>query len=118
MAKTKVESPKPVVDSKSNAPVLEQTPIVNSNPSAVNNQNKEQQKELQKLQKQFSKLESSLNELNQQKTNTEAELANPGNYSDRKKFLELEERYKTVQQKLTAANKEYEMLFEKIMQLE
>ena len=41
-----------------------------------------------------------MNELNQQKNNAEAELANPGNYSDRKKFLELEERYKTVQQKI------------------
>ncbi|HEY1872578.1 MAG TPA: ABC transporter ATP-binding protein, partial [Chitinophagaceae bacterium] len=67
---------------------------------------------------QFSKLESHLNELNQQEANTEAELADPKNYSDKNKFLELEERYKSVQQKLNAANKEYESLFEKIMQLE
>jgi ATP-binding cassette subfamily F protein 3 len=125
MAKSKAESLvaakaglKPDVDSKSNTVVVEQAPASNSKPSTVSNQNKEQQKELQKLQKQFSKLESSLNELNQQKTNTEAELANPGNYSDKKKFLELEERYKTVQQKIVTANKEYELLFEKIMQLE
>jgi ATP-binding cassette, subfamily F, member 3 len=74
--------------------------------------------ELQKLQKQFSKLESHLNELNQQKANAEAELAKPENYSDKNKFLELEERYKSVKQKLNISNKEYETLFEKIMQLE
>ncbi len=81
-------------------------------------QNFDQQKDLQKLQKQFSKAEAHLNELNQQKTNIEAELANPEFYADRNKFVELEERYKTVKQKLIAANKEYELLFEKIMQAE
>ena len=73
---------------------------------------------MQKLQKQFSKLEGSLNELNQQKTNIEADLANPEYYADKNKFLELEERYKSVHQKIDTANKEYELLFEKIMQLE
>ena len=77
-----------------------------------------QQKELQKLQKQFSKTEAHLNELNQQKLNIEADLANPEYYGDKNKFLELEERYKAVQQKITAANKEYELLFEKITELE
>ena len=91
----------------------------NIKPSTLNNSiNRDQQRELQKLQKQFSKIESSLNELNQQKTNVEAELADPKNYSDKNKFIELEERYKSVQQKITAATKEYEVLFEKIMQLE
>ena len=81
-------------------------------------QNFDQQKELQKLQKQFSKAEAHLNELNQQKTNIEADLANPEFYANRNKFVELEERYKTVKQKLITANKEYELLFEKIMQTE
>ena len=86
-----------------------------------NNNNKQKPQstgELQKLQKQFSKLESSLNELNQQKVNAEADLAKPEFYSDKNKFAELEVRYKSVQQQLNAANKEYEILFEKIMQLE
>ena len=95
-----------------------QTSNSNNNKPASNIINRDQQKELQKLQKQFSKLESSLNELNQQKINIEAELANPGNYADKNKFPELEERYKSVQQKIISANKEYEILFEKIMQLE
>ncbi|MBS1747410.1 MAG: ATP-binding cassette domain-containing protein [Bacteroidetes bacterium] len=90
----------------------------NKKQETTNNSNREQQKELQKLQKQFSKLESTINELNQQKTNIETELALPENYSDKNAFIQLEERYKQVQQKLTAANKEYEKLFERIMALE
>ncbi|MFT4155655.1 ABC-F family ATP-binding cassette domain-containing protein, partial [Parafilimonas sp.] len=93
-------------------------PTFNIKSSTLNNQNREQQKELQKLQKQFSKTEAHLNELNQQKTNIESDLANPEYYADRTKFAELEERYKTVQQKIAASNKEYELLFEKIMQVE
>ncbi|SFQ43152.1 ABC-F family ATP-binding cassette domain-containing protein [Parafilimonas terrae] len=95
--------------------VHSERPTVNNKQSTVN---REQQKELQKLQKQFSKAEAHLNELNQQKTNIESDLANPEYYADRTKFVELEERYKTVQQKIAAANKEYELLFERIMQAE
>lgn len=97
---------------KESAPVIENVKVNNATA------NREQQKELQRLQKQFSKLESSINELNQQKANVEAELANPDFYSDKKKFVELEERYKSIKQKLAIANKEYEQLFEKLMQLE
>ena len=126
MEKTKTQSSKPNVESlpagkagsKPIQPVVEQAPPLHIKPSILNNQTKDQEKELQKLQKQFSKTEAHLNELNQQKTNIEADLAKPEYYSDRKKFVELEARYKTVQQKITAANKEYELLFEKIMQSE
>jgi ATP-binding cassette subfamily F protein 3 len=82
------------------------------------NPDREQKKELQKLQKQFSKLESHLDELNQQKINAEADLARPESYADKNKVLELEASYKSIQQKIAAANKDYENLFEKIMQLE
>jgi len=84
----------------------------------LNNESREQKKELQRLQKQFNKLEGHLNELNQQKINAEADLAKPESYADKNKFLELEAHYKSIQQKIAAANKEYENLFEKIMQLE
>lgn len=82
------------------------------------NTDREQKKELQKLQKQFSKLEGHLNELNQQKTNAESDLAKPESYADKNKFLALEASYKSIQQKIAAANRDYETLFEKIMQLE
>ncbi len=74
--------------------------------------------ELQKLQQQFNKLERSINELNQQKSQHEAELGKPANYSDKNTFAKLEADYKAVQQKLTSAEKEYETLFEKIMMAE
>ena len=83
-----------------------------------NNEQREQKKELQRLQKQFSKLEGHLNELNQQKSNIEADLALPESYADKNRFLQLEASYASVQQKMAAANKEYEDLFEKIMMLE
>jgi ATP-binding cassette subfamily F protein 3 len=118
MEKSKAESLKSNAQSLKPEIKIEQPSTLNIKSETLNNQNKEQQKELQKLQKQFSKLESSLNELNQQKTNTEADLANSNNYSDKKKFLELEERYKSIRQKLDAANKEYEILFEKIIMME
>jgi len=118
MAKSNVESLKSNVESSKPEIKSGQPPTLNVKHSTLNNTNREQQKELQKLQKQFSKLEGSLNELNQQKTNIEADLANPEYYADKNKFLELEERYKSVQKKIAAANQDYEQLFEKIMQLE
>jgi len=79
---------------------------------------REQKKELQRLQKQFSKLEEEINQLNANKTNLEAELAKPENYSDKNKFLQLEKDYNIIRQKITSANLNYEQLFEKIMELE
>ena len=78
----------------------------------------EQKKELQKLQKQFSKLESELNDLNVQKATIETDLSKPGNYGDKNKFQQLENNYKNVQSKINTAEKEYEILFEKIMAIE
>jgi ATP-binding cassette subfamily F protein 3 len=74
--------------------------------------------ELQKLQKQLNKLEELLNNLTKEKLQTEEALANPESYSDKNKFLQLENNYKSVQQKLEAANKEYETVFEKLMTLD
>jgi ATP-binding cassette subfamily F protein 3 len=82
------------------------------------NLDREQKKELQRLQKQFSKLEEGINQLNISKTNLEAELAKPENYSDKNKFLQLEKEYNIIQQKIASANLNYEQLFEKIMELE
>jgi len=83
-----------------------------------NDFSREQKKELQRLQKQFSKLEEEINQLNINKTNLEAELAKPENYSDKNKFLRLEKDYNILQQKISSANSSYEQLFEKIMALE
>jgi len=90
----------------------------NTEQKTQNDFSREQKKELQRLQKQFSKLEEEINQLNINKTNLEAELAKPENYSDKNKFLQLEKDYNILQQKISSANSSYEQLFEKIMALE
>jgi ATP-binding cassette subfamily F protein 3 len=79
---------------------------------------REQKKELQRLQKQFNKLEEEINQHNEKKAGLELELAKPENYADKNKFQQLENDYKNIQQKIAKANITYEQLFEKIMELE
>jgi len=81
-------------------------------------QNSTQQKEIQKLQKQLKKLEEQINNITAEKTKIEEDLAKPEFYSDKNKFLQLENNYKSVQQKLETANKEYESVFERLIELE
>ncbi|MBS1639127.1 MAG: ABC-F family ATP-binding cassette domain-containing protein [Bacteroidetes bacterium] len=75
-------------------------------------------KELQKVQKQFQKAEEELGKLNTLKTKLEADLGNPDIYKDITKFQQTEKEYKTVQQQINVATKNYEALFEKIMEQE
>jgi ATP-binding cassette, subfamily F, member 3 len=103
------------VEEKQEVNIKEQqnTKQQNAKPQTQNNKN-----ELQKLQKQFSKLETELSEMNKLKANLEADLGNHENYSDKNNFVKLEADYKNVQQKIALAEKEYETLFEKIMNAE
>ncbi len=75
-------------------------------------------KELQKLKRTFEKLEGDIANLNTKKATIEDDLGNPDNYADRTKFVALETSYNTVKAALATANKQYEELFEKIMELE
>lgn len=79
---------------------------------------KEQKKEFQRLQKKFQQAEEQLEKLNKEKTELEARLADPGTYADKQKFLEAEQAYKKNELALQAANKEYEKLFEQMMEAE
>lgn len=79
---------------------------------------KEAKKELQKIQKQFLKIEEKINLLNQQKQELEIELGNPLIFSNKEKFLQTEVNYKNVTTALNTANSEYEKLFEEIVKLE
>ncbi len=74
--------------------------------------------ELKQLQKKFSKLEDDISVINTKKEQIEADLAKPENYTDHTKFAQLEAAYKTVQQQKAEADKQYEQMFEKIMELE
>lgn len=80
--------------------------------------NKEQKKELQKQQKLFQQLEEKISKLKEQKAGLEASLGAPDTYSDKAKFVQTETDYKRITAELAAANKQYEEIFEKIVELE
>ena len=80
--------------------------------------NKEAKKELQRQQRLFQELEEKIARLSQQRTSLEASLADPSTYSDKNKFVQAEADYKKTSDELGKANREYEQVFEKIMELE
>ena len=80
--------------------------------------NKEDKKELQRMQKQFQQLEEQLAKLNLQKNVLDNTLIDPATYSEKTKFLETEASLKKVNAELNRLNKQYEQVFEKIMELE
>jgi ATP-binding cassette subfamily F protein 3 len=80
--------------------------------------NKELQKELQKVQRNFQVLEEKIAKLNEEKLALEADLASPEIYLEKNKFVDTENKYKNKSEELKKFNKEYEKLFEKIMELE
>ena len=93
----------------------EQPPQPVESPKPIN---KELKKELQKQQKVFEQLEQRLAELNKEKDRIEASLSTPEIYADKEKFRKAEADYKKVSDECVQLNKEYEKVFEKIMELE
>lgn len=79
---------------------------------------REKQKELQKQKRRLTNLETELNKCKEEKAKQEAALGDPSNYSDPKKFQELEAAYKQTQAKWIELNKEYEEVFEIVMEME
>ncbi|HQZ50707.1 MAG: ABC-F family ATP-binding cassette domain-containing protein [Chitinophagaceae bacterium] len=100
-----------VTPKKVEAPIPVQKPVH----TAID---KEAKKELQKVQKQFQQLEEKIAQLNKKKTELESSLTDPAIYSDRSKFFEAENAYKKSGNELEQLNAEYEIVFEKIMELE
>lgn len=80
--------------------------------------NKDFQKELQKVQRLFQQLEEKIAKLNKEKIILESDLASPEIYLEKQKFLVAENKYKENSNQLQKANAEYEILFEKIMEME
>lgn len=78
----------------------------------------EQKKELQKLKNRFSQLEKKLSEVQEARSAAELELADPATLSNRDKFRDTESKYNRLLSEQESLNKEYEQVFEKIMQLE
>ncbi len=78
-------------------------------------QNKEQQKEIQRIKKQFEKAEDQLQKLSAQKDAIALELSKPENYNNKEKFIALEKEFAELEKKFANQNKEYEVLFDKMM---
>jgi ATP-binding cassette subfamily F protein 3 len=106
--KSKKQNHTPVQEKKAApAPIATAKPI-----------NKELKKEIQKQQKLFQRLEEKITLLEQKKLVLEAALVHPDNYSEKQKFHQTEKSYLELNAELDNANKEYEILFEKILSLE
>ena len=81
-------------------------------------QNTDAKKESEKIKKQFHQLEHNIAELSKKKIALEADLGTPEIYSDKSKFLQTETSYKKVCTELELLNKDYEIIFEKMMENE
>ncbi len=80
--------------------------------------NKEAKKELQKQQRILQQLEEKITATTQQKDKLEQQLSEPDTYSDKDKFVQTEAAYQKFAKELAQFNKEYEKVFEKVMELE
>ncbi len=108
-------------NSSSKAPVQPAPAPVAQQPVAPIKQdpiNKEAKKELQKKQRQFKELEEKISNLNKRKAELEAQLASPNIMSDKNKFLQTERDYKSLTDNLQETSKQYEIVFEEIIELE
>ncbi|HLI93658.1 MAG TPA: ABC-F family ATP-binding cassette domain-containing protein [Puia sp.] len=80
--------------------------------------NREAKKELQRQQRLFQDIEQKIAGLTRQKAQLEASLAEPSTYSDKDKFLKAEAEYKKATDELEKVNRQYEEVFDKIVELE
>ena len=109
---------------KESKPITNKPPTTPAPPEQVKKQqpavpiNKEAKKELQKQQRLFQQLEEQIASLQKKKAELEAALTSPEIYSDKQKFTQAEANYKKAADDLLRMNKEYEIIFEKIMELE
>jgi len=108
------EAPKATVEKK--APVKEQAPV--QQPVQNTHIDKELKKEYQKHKNRFNQLEEKIAQLNKQKIELEAVMAAPDSYNNKDKFHQTETSYNKVTTELSTLNKEYEVVFEKVMELE
>lgn len=82
------------------------------------NIDKEVKKEYQKQKNRFTQLEEKIAGLTKNKIELEAGLATPEIYNDKNRFLQTETAYKNITIELQQLNAEYEIVFEKVMELE
>jgi ATP-binding cassette subfamily F protein 3 len=107
---------KDVVEKKEEPKKKEETPKTQSQQS--NHAITTLKNDLKLLQKKFAKIEEEVNAISNQMLQIETDLALPENYMDAQKFAKLEADYKVVQENKNIADKNYERMFEEIMELE
>ena len=79
---------------------------------------KELQKQIQKLQKAIAQLEHNIETLNKEKVEIELQMADPAIYSDVTKFQTIEKSYHDKNALIRSMNKEYEIAFNDLVELE
>ena len=80
--------------------------------------NKDIKKEHSKQQKLLQQLEEKITTTTEQRNKMEQQLSEPTTYTDKDKFQQTETTYKKLSNELKQFNKEYELVFEKVMELE
>ncbi|MFI5151687.1 MAG: ribosomal protection-like ABC-F family protein [Chitinophagales bacterium] len=103
---------------RNDPPKAEPIQLKETKPQGQKPINKEIKKELQKQQRLFQILEEKINQLKEKKSKLEWALTQPETYLDKTKFPETENQYQAACADLEKQNKEYETLFEKIIDLE
>lgn len=125
--KTEVKSPKAEVKSQKEKEVPNSKPQASAKENAVKTISEASastvdknavKKELQKQQKTFQQLEKQISELKEKKDELEATLAKPEIYANVDEFKKTETAYKQAVSKLESVNKQYEIVFEKIIELD
>ncbi|MGC4034945.1 MAG: ABC-F family ATP-binding cassette domain-containing protein [Chitinophagaceae bacterium] len=119
--KRKIEEKKQQQTAPPNEPKKEIKPVqttTTTNAPVNTPVSKEAKKELQKQQRLFQQTEERLAELNKKKATLEASMADSSTYSDKNKFLQTENEYKSVSSEISRLSKQYEEIFEKIIDLE
>jgi ATP-binding cassette subfamily F protein 3 len=118
-AEIKNAKPEPQAASHKPQPASSNSQTTNTKPPTNGTPiNRDLQRELQKQQRRLTNLEVDITKASNEKERLEVAMAQPENFSDRKKFTALEEDYVKAKLTLTSLNKEYEALFEKVMELE
>jgi ATP-binding cassette subfamily F protein 3 len=80
--------------------------------------NRDLQKELQKEQRRLTNLETQLTKAKEEEARLELALGDPAIYADKNKFSSSEAAYKKAKMDREKLEKEYEQVFEKVMELE
>lgn len=85
---------------------------------STNKEDKEREKKLRKIKKDFEQAESLLQELEIQKKALETELSQPDLYANQARFKQVEQNYTEIKTKLDQQHEQYNTLFEQLLALE